>query len=98
MMRILTPLLLASTAALMGCEPSCAKTCKTLLACENIETEVTEAEECEASCLVQEEVYEELGEDSVEREAFKELKKCIRSSECEAIAAGECYDEEVYIW
>lgn len=97
-MKLLTPLLLLSSTALIGCEPSCAKTCKTLLACESVETEVTEEEECEASCLTQEEVYEDIGEDSDEREAFKDLKKCIQSSECDAIAAGECYDEELYIW
>ena len=93
-----SPLLLLPALFLMGCEPSCAKTCKTILECENIETEVTELEECEASCLVQEELYEDMGEDSVEREAFKELKQCIQTSECNAIAAGECYDEELYIW
>ena len=94
-MRLVSFLLLASPVTLVGCEPSCAKTCKTLLACEDVETEMTEVEECEASCLVQEDMYENIGKNSTEREAFKELKICIRTSECDAIAAGECYDEEL---
>lgn len=97
-MRVLTLALTAPLGLLTGCEPSCAKTCTTLLSCDSVETNVTEIEECESSCLVQQEVYEDLGDDSAEREAFKELKQCIQSTECDAIAAGECYDEELYIW
>ena len=97
-MRLLTLTLVAPIGFLMGCEPSCAKTCRTLLDCEAVETSVTEVEECEASCQIQQDIYEDMGDDSVDREAFKELKQCIQSTECDAIAAGECYDEELYIW
>ena len=97
-MRLLYAAAAAPALLLLGCEPSCAKTCKTLLDCESVETNVTEQEECEAACLVQQDLYEDIGGDSAEREAFKELKECIQSTECDAIAAGECYDDEVYIW
>jgi len=91
-------LLVLSSLSLVGCEPSCAKTCKKLISCDDIDTEVSEVEECEATCEVQQSVYDNWGEDSVEREAFGDLKRCINQSECDSIAAGECYDEEVYIW
>jgi hypothetical protein len=89
--------LIAPLTALVGCEPTCKKTCKKLLDCDNIETARTEVEECQASCEIQQEMFDGW-EASDERERFKELKQCIRSNECADIANGECYDEELYIW
>ena len=89
--------LLGSIVALVGCEPSCKKTCKKLLDCDDIETARTEVEECAASCEIQQEMFDDW-EASDERERFSELKKCIRSNECPDIADGACYDEELYIW
>lgn len=98
-MRNALPFLLVLAAVpLTGCEPSCAKTCAKLLSCDDIDTEVSEVEECEATCEVQQSLYDDWGEDSIEREAFAEMKRCIKQSECNAIATGECYDEELYIW
>ena len=90
-------LLLMFLAPLAGCEPSCKKTCKKLIECDNIETARTEIEECEASCSIQQEMFDDW-EATDERERFADLKKCIRGNECAAIADGECYDEELYIW
>jgi hypothetical protein len=93
------PLLIALAALpLVGCEPNCAKTCKKLLSCDDIDTEVSEVEECEATCEIQQSLYDDWGEDSIERKAFGELKQCIKDNECTAIADGECYDDELYIW
>lgn len=98
-MRKALPLFMAlASLPLAGCEPSCAKTCKKLLSCDDIDTDVAEEEECEATCEVQQSVYDNWGEDSIEREAFGDLKQCINQSECNAIANGDCYDDELYIW
>lgn len=98
-MRKAFPLFIAlASLPLAGCEPSCAKTCKKLLSCDDIDTDVSEVEECEATCEVQQSVYDNWGEDSIEREAFGDLKRCINQSECNDIATGECYDDELYIW
>ena len=90
-------LLLGSVATLVGCEPSCKKTCKKLLDCDSVETARTEIEECEASCEIQQELFDDW-EATDERERFGELKQCIRENECGEIADGVCYDEELYIW
>ena len=97
MPNILRLLLLIAIAPLAACEPSCKKTCKKLIECDNIETARTEVEECEASCEIQQEMFDDW-EASDERERFADLKKCIRSNECSDIADGVCYDEELYIW
>ena len=89
--------LLGSVITLIGCEPSCKKTCKKLLDCDNIETARTEIEECEASCEIQQEMFDDW-EATDERERFSDLKTCIRTNECADIADGVCYDEELYIW
>jgi len=90
-------LLTAPLMALIGCEPSCKKTCKKLLECDDIETARTEVEECQASCEIQQDLFDDW-EATDERERFKELKQCIRTNECADIASGTCYDEELYIW
>ena len=90
-------LLLTCLVPASACEPSCKKTCKKLLECDNIEMARTEIEECEASCSIQQDMFDDW-EATDERERFKDLKKCIRSNECSDIANGVCYDEELYIW
>ena len=97
MRNCLRLLLLTPVLALTGCEPSCKKTCKKLLDCDNIETARTELEECEASCEIQQELFDDW-EATDERERFGELKQCIRSNACGEIADGVCYDDELYIW
>ena len=97
MQTFLRMLLFVGIAPLAACEPSCKKTCKKLLDCDNIETARTEVEECQASCEIQQEMFDDW-EASDERERFADLKKCIRTNECTDIADGACYDEELYIW
>ena len=80
-----------------GCEPSCMKTCKKLVECEEVDTPRLSAQECSESCETQQQVYDGW-EDLQKREAFAELKRCVREEECGAIANGVCYDEELYIW
>ncbi len=88
---LMLPLLLA------GCEPSCEKTCKTLLACDEVATPLVALEDCTNSCLTQEQLYENW-DDGQKQEALSALKVCISEEECSAIADGVCYDPDIYIW
>ncbi len=90
-------LVVLSGASLLACEPTCKQTCKTLMACEEVDSPRQGLEECQASCEIQQRLYEDW-EDGQKREAFAELKRCIQQEECAAIAEGVCYDEELYIW
>ena len=85
--------LLAS--GLAGCDPSCEQTCEKLLACETVDTPRVSERQCERACNTQEELY--LSWDDVGlQEAFSDHKRCIKDSECGAIADGVCYDDRLY--
>ena len=90
-------LLLLIGALATGCEPSCTKICKKLVACEDVDSPRVSWVECTESCETQERLYEEWS-DIEKREDFSALKECIGESECSDIADGECYDEDLYIW
>lgn len=80
-----------------GCEPTCKATCKKLVKCEDVETPRVSKEECTASCETQQQLYDEW-DDEQKRENFGDMKRCVKKSECEEIADGVCYDEDLYIW
>ena len=82
---------------LSGCAPDCEKTCKKLLACEEVDTPMLSLQECTSSCAAQEEVYAGW-DDEIKQNAYDDLKNCIVESECDDIADGVCYDEDLYIW
>ena len=82
---------------LIGCEPSCEATCDKLMSCDEIEMEHTSVGECTAACETQQNVYEKWSSTD-ERDWFGDLKHCIDDASCAAIASGECYDDELYIW
>lgn len=88
-------LLLAASIALQGCTPRCQEVCNKVLNCELGATRVAQ-EECILSCRLEEALYDDWEDDS-KRKAFKAHKRCIRSSSCEEIADGECYDDELFI-
>lgn len=96
-MKRLLPLLGLLALGTTACEPTCRQTCKKLVACEEIDTPRLAREECESSCELQEQLYDDW-DDQQARDAFGELKTCIRSEECSAVADGVCYDEEIFIW
>lgn len=90
-------LLPAIAALLAGCEPTCNQACKKALECEEVETPRLGLEDCEVACLNQEELYEQW-DDGIKREAHAESKRCIVQEECDAIAEGVCYDDDLFIW
>jgi hypothetical protein len=95
------PLLLAAVLVvpaliLAGCEPTCRQACRKVLSCESLDAE-TVLDECEASCVFQEELYEERG-DEARADALGDHKGCLRRESCDAIADGVCYDPELFVF
>ena len=94
----LRPLLLITmVVATTGCEPSSEQTCETLLACEETHTDRVALDDCTASCLVQQRLYDEW-EDIELQDSFTDYKFCIAEESCEEIAAGACYNADLYSW
>ena len=82
---------------LTGCEPSCEQTCEALLACEEVSSDRVAEDDCTASCLVQQRLYDDW-EDVQLQESFRDYKFCVAEESCEAIAEGACYNEDLYAW
>lgn len=89
--------LLVGLPLLGGCNPTCSNVCDKLVACDEVETPRMSSEVCEQSCETQEDLYFSW-DDTQLQEAFTEYKQCVRSSSCEAIAEGVCYDEDIYLF
>lgn len=91
----------AITAAVLvmaaGCEPTCKQTCRKLLKCDGLDADVEAIDACEASCVFQEQSYEQADEDP-RREDFAEHKSCLREATCGEIADGVCYDEDLFLY
>ena len=79
---------------LSGCAPPCRTTCSKTLRC-GIDSERIAQEECELSCNRELSLYQSW-EDQTKLIAFRKHRRCIFNSSCEEIAAGECYDEELF--
>lgn len=97
MHRLLIPLLLAGGPLLAACEPSCERVCKKIVACEAIDTPRQAVLDCQDSCELQQQLYEDW-EDLQAREALADLKECVMDEECDAIADGVCYDADLFVW
>jgi len=90
-------LFILSVVPLVACEPSCERTCETLLACDELETPLTSLQDCNDACLTQEVLYEEWN-DAEKQQALSTFKNCVADNECSDIAEAVCYDEEIYSW
>lgn len=88
-------LLVVVTALSSACAPRCQEVCNKVRDC-GIETTRLAQDECVLSCRLQENLYEEW-EDEEKIAAFRDHRRCVRSSTCEEIAAGECYDELLFV-
>jgi len=86
-------------AALSACEPTCQLACRQLLRCDlentELETSGIALDACEASCVFQEDQYEE-ADDNVNRARLADHKRCVANSTCEEVAVGACYDEALF--
>lgn len=97
-MRALLLAGLAAATLLPACEPTCRTTCKKLLDCEGVEQPRVALQDCESSCEIQQDLYEDQWDDAALADAFADAKRCVRDESCDAIADGVCYDEDLYIW
>ena len=79
-----------------GCEPTCAQSCRKVIACD-LESQRVVQDECEASCVFQERQYEDW-EDEVKQDAFSDHKRCLARESCDDIAEGVCYDEQIFLF
>ena len=86
-------LLLASL--LGGCQPTCEDVCTKIVACDNAGTERMPADECKLSCLDQKSLYAGWT-DTVLEASFDDELSCLDASSCDEIAAGTCYDEDLW--
>lgn len=88
------PVVFAGYAALLtGCEPSCKSTCASLLACD-LESERVAIDECEAACVFQERLYEDVDANDL-RSQFSAHKRCLVRESCDDIADGVCWDPDL---
>ena len=79
-----------------GCTPRCQESCAKVLDCDLGSTRVAR-DECVLSCQLQQTLYQDW-EDKSKIKAFRKHKRCIRSSTCEEIAEGACYDETLFLF
>lgn len=88
---------LALLAALLapGCTPTCDQTCKKLVSCEGVETAGLSEELCVEDCQQQEALID-YWEDTQLLEQLDASRRCVRDNTCEDIAAGVCYDPDLY--
>ncbi len=86
-------LLVAVSAGLMGCAPTCQQVCRKLDRCE-LNGDV-QLRECAAAC--EQEISDFRDTDDKEGKAtFNDQRRCLRSSSCDEIASGACYDEALF--
>ncbi|MCB9670099.1 MAG: hypothetical protein H6734_11550 [Alphaproteobacteria bacterium] len=78
-----------------ACTPRCQEVCTKVLDC-GIESTRVSHDECILSCQLEENLFD-VWEDKEKAAAFKAHKRCIRSSTCEEIAEGTCYDELLFV-
>lgn len=92
-------LLIASVLVLLagaGCAPGCERTCKKVLKCEGLDADRVALEECETSCQTQLIMYDGWRDEDALEQAFTRHRRCIGTSTCEEIAAGECYEDRLF--
>jgi hypothetical protein len=84
---------------LWACTPTCEKTCKKILTCDELESPEMNQDECESSCNAQANLYEDVDdEDETLQTAFDDLKSCIVDEACFDLSEGVCYDEDIFAW
>lgn len=77
-----------------GCTPRCQETCTKVLDCGLGSTRVA-YDECVISCQRENDLYTRW-EDEAKEQAWKEHKQCLGSATCDEIAAGVCYDDDLF--
>lgn len=79
-----------------GCTPTCERTCRKILKCDNLESDRVSVFECQATCENQRSLYEGWADEKELDKALDAHRRCLVRSTCEEIEAGECYDERLF--
>ena len=88
--------LLAGALLLGACNPSCEKTCRQVLKCDNLDSDRIAVDECKLECQSQERLWDDWADENELDNAFTEHKRCLVQSTCDEIEAGECYDDTLF--
>ncbi len=80
-----------------SCSPACEQVCDKLVACDGLSTERQTVAECTETCQTQQELYQRWSDTEL-RADFDAQLSCLNDAACEQIAAGECYDADLYLW
>ncbi|MEO0599873.1 MAG: hypothetical protein AAF211_00460 [Myxococcota bacterium] len=89
--------LFALLAIVLGCAPTCDQVCrKTLFDCD-LSTERVALATCIDQCDRQRTLYEDQWENDQLAQAFDDHRRCLMRESCEAIADGECFDEDLFV-
>jgi len=89
-------LLICTIAALSACNPTCERTCRKVLSCDNLDSDRVAVDECKLECQSQDRLWADWADAKHLDQRFTEHKRCLVSSSCEQIQAGECYDAELF--
>lgn len=86
-------------ATLFSCAPTCDQTCrKVLFECDDLDSERVALDACLDSCTRQRLLYEDQWEDNALADAFDDHRRCLINRTCDEIAAGECYDDTLFLF
>lgn len=77
-----------------GCPPTCQSLCNKLDRCD-LEPTLSRSE-CQTSCERELEVRRDDDEDRELLQAFNRHRICLGNNSCDEIAAGACFDEELF--
>lgn len=81
--------------ALTACTPPCERTCRKLLACDNLETDRVSLVECQLSCEEEVRRVQTWDDAKFYEDLIGDQRRCLVQSTCEEIERGECYDERL---
>lgn len=79
----------------LACTPTCEEACKAIVACGNEGTELLSADACEEQCNNQRDLYD-TWDDKALQDAFDDSLSCYKNSSCDELAAGACYNEDLW--
>ena len=87
-------LALLSVGLLSACTPTCQQVCNKLDRCE-FDTTIS-ANACQQSCEQQLLFSQDRDDDDATLKEFNEHRRCIESSTCDELEAGECVLDDVF--
>jgi hypothetical protein len=79
----------------VGCRPTCDQVCRHLLECGNLDTPRMTVDECSETCHEQQDLLQQWSDTEL-RASFDDEMECLGGATCDDIAAGTCYDPDLW--